>query len=177
MDVLRDIKNPYCVLLEDIKKLMAGLTEQQIKDAVESFREQIQSNRVASYIKDISGLISILEARNVLHSKNVDALLLISQTVNHPLAIKMVENYKRYKEPTVRSLPSKIPARSPLLSPQEQQRENGMMKKFQQFNIIYVQLTHYFEIFSVFRSSKTARQGCTPFRASSQFWTERKRAQ
>ena len=53
----RDIRNPYSVLIEDIVKLhLGGLTDQEVKDSVELFREQIESNRVMSYIKDIRGL-------------------------------------------------------------------------------------------------------------------------
>ena len=92
----RDIRNPYSVLIEDIVKLhLGGLTDQEVKDSVELFHEQIESNRVMSYIKDIRGLVSILEARNVLNPQNVDALIQVSNHVKRPFALKRIEDYKK----------------------------------------------------------------------------------
>lgn len=95
----RDIRNPYSVLIEDVVKLhLAALTEKELKDVVEHFRDQIQSNRVMSYIKDIYSLVTILEARNVLNYQNVDALLDISRIINRPLAAKRIQDYKKQRE-------------------------------------------------------------------------------
>lgn len=126
MDHSRDIKNPYSVLIEDMIKLMAGLTEQQVRDAVLIFQDLIDSKRVVSYIKDISGLITVLEARNTLHSQNVEDLLTISKAVDCPLAIKMIENYKKYKEPIKRSEPSRVSIESPVKNPIVEQTEKGI---------------------------------------------------
>ncbi|KAI9557637.1 hypothetical protein GHT06_017465 [Daphnia sinensis] len=96
---IRDIRNPYSVLIEDVVKLhLAALTEKELKDVVEHFRDQIQSNRVISYIKDIYSLVTVLEARNVLNSQNVDALLDIAKLVNRPLAAQRIQDYKKHRE-------------------------------------------------------------------------------
>lgn len=88
-------KTPYDVLIEETIKLhLADLPEKDIKHAVELCREHIQSNRVISYIKDIHGLISILEARNALNPQNVDTLLQISKAVNRPAATRRVDHYR-----------------------------------------------------------------------------------
>ncbi len=109
----RDIRNPYSVLIEDVVKLhLAALTEKELKDAVEHFRDKIQSNRVMSYIKDIYSLVSILEARNVLNPQNVDALLDLSKIVNRPLAARRIEDYKKHREIVIRP-PSPIPVPKP----------------------------------------------------------------
>ncbi|XP_057366665.1 uncharacterized protein LOC130687505 [Daphnia carinata] len=96
---IRDIRNPYSVLIEDVVKLhLAALTEKELKDVVEHFRDQIQSNRVICYIKDIYSLVTVLEARNVLNSQNVDALLDIAKLINRPLAAQRIQDYKKHRE-------------------------------------------------------------------------------
>lgn len=122
MEPLLEIKTPYRGLIEDVTKLMANVTEQQIADIVEIFRGVIQSNRVISYIKDINDLISILEARNVLYSQNVEALLRISRTVNCAKAIGLIETYKSYKPDILRLPPNE---RRRIVKPKEEIIEKG----------------------------------------------------
>lgn len=114
MEFIREIKNPYRVLIEDVTKLLADVPEQQIKSVAEKhFLEVIQSNRVVSYIKDICDLVAILEARTYLYSQNVDGLLLISESFQSSLAVQRVEAYKNYK-PVVRIPPNQIPDNKPI---------------------------------------------------------------
>ncbi|KZS04322.1 Uncharacterized protein APZ42_032618 [Daphnia magna] len=130
---IRDIRNPYSVLIEDVVKLhLAALTEKELKDVVEHFRDQIQSNRVISYIKDIYSLVTVLEARNVLNSQNVDALLDISKIINRPLAAQRIQDYKKQKELVLHPTLPKIAPPPPLCieSGQQISREKLIDKVF-----------------------------------------------
>ena len=97
--MLHQIRNPFYVLVQDVIKLTANATEQQIQSAIFLFRNQIQSNRVIGYITDFRGLIAILEARSVLHFQNVEPLELIAKIADCKLALDLIEKYKTYQEP------------------------------------------------------------------------------
>jgi hypothetical protein len=120
----RDIRNPYSVLIEDVVKLhLAALGERELKDALERFRDQIQSNRVMSYIKDINSLVSILEARNVLNPQNVDALLEISKIVDRPLAARRIEDYKKHREIVIHPPSPVLPAKQEIKMTRQDSRD------------------------------------------------------
>lgn len=86
----------YNDLINDLEGLyLAGLSAAEIKTLVTNFETQIQSKRVCSHIKDLKGLINILEARNILKLDNVEALSKAAQVVGREAAIKRVEDYQQ----------------------------------------------------------------------------------
>ena len=87
-------ETPYEELLKDLEKdCLAGVSEEELKGVVKHFENIIESNRVCSHIKTLSGLIKILEARGVLKPSDVTALEKVSELLQRPTGVKRVQEY------------------------------------------------------------------------------------
>lgn len=87
----------YKEMKEELEELhLANVSKIDISNIIDAFQYEINSIRVACHIKDIKGIISILEARGTLHPENLLALETISEIVNRPFGRERINDFKRF---------------------------------------------------------------------------------
>jgi len=112
MATSKKVINHYEEMKKELEELhLADLSKTDIGNVISEFKCEINSVRVSSRVKDLRGVISILEARGSLLPEDPWALEKISGIVNRPFATKRISNYKHYIE--AEALLNKIPNQEP----------------------------------------------------------------
>ena len=97
MTELDGIVERYNEMKQELEDLhLANLSERDVANIVQEFKNEINSVRVMSHIRDLRGVMLILEARRILQPENPWALEKISQIVDRPFGLERIKHYNRY---------------------------------------------------------------------------------